>query len=212
MTTEVRFLDHNDLDNYINLFNKSEYLMKVKKTEEETNKFISSITADFNNPNSVSKYVGAFTDGSMTATVCGKFWKNTPFWFLKNSFNITAPGLNAGVQYAKVFRSMCQLLQAHAEDNGYYGFYTRRPYTHAVPFEKLVNRFGDRYIVFHEEFYPAGAPVSKLLHRPFFNDSEIAEIDFLITLAMLRPELRIDILDKKHSKSSMYKKEDFETK
>jgi hypothetical protein len=107
---------------------------------------------------------------------------------------------------------MCQLLQAHAEDNGYYGFYTRRPYTHAVPFEKLVNRFGDRYIVFHEEFYPAGAPVSKLLHRPFFNDSEIAEIDFLITLAMLRPELRIDILDKKHSKSSMYKKEDFETK
>jgi hypothetical protein len=212
MTTEVRFLNHSDLDNYISLFNTSDYLMKVRKTENKTNKFVSAIADDFNDPNSSSKYVGTFTDGVMTATVCGKFLKTSSFWYLKNSFNIPAPGLNAGVQYAKVFRSMCQLLQGHAEDNGYYGFYTRRPYTHAVPFEKLVNRFGDRYMVFHEAFYPAGTLVSNRLHKPFFDESETAEIDFLITLAMLRPELRIDILDKNHSRTSVYKKEDFETK
>lgn len=209
MTTEVRFLTHADFDGYVNLFNASDYIMKVKKTETKTDTVLSAIESDLKDPHSASRYVGTFTDGVMTASVCGKFFKSSPFWYLTNSFNIPAPGLNAGVQYAKVFRSMCQLLQVYAEKDGFYGFYTRRPYAHAVPFEKLVSRFGDRYMIFHEAFYPAGTKMLNRLHKPFFDETETAELDFLITLAMLRPELRISILDEKHSSTSVYKKEDF---
>lgn len=209
MTTEVRFLTHSDFDSYVRLFNASDYIMKVKKTDTKTDLVLASIEHDLKDPASASRYVGSFTDGVMTASVCGKFFKSSPFWYLTNSFNIPSPGLDAGIKYAKVFRSMCQHLQVYAENSGYFGFYTRRPYAHAVPFERLVARFGDRYMVFHEAFYPAGSKMLNRLHKPFFDDTETAELDFLITLGMLRPELRIEILDATHRDSSVYKKEDF---
>lgn len=208
---EVKFLTKDDIDQYTDLYNSSQFFSHTEKTEEESKTFLQNACNDLLDENSNKKYSGVIEDGQLIFSVSGAFYPDLSYWYLFKNISRTTQGLGAGLHFKNNFTDTVNLLMAHGEKLGCFGIYGKRPYRDEVIVEnKFIKTHMQRYVLFHEAVYPAGTTVDSVtnrLHKPLFTKDPLP-VNFMVTLAMLNQENRMNILHEKYKEYS-YNKTDF---
>jgi hypothetical protein len=178
-------------------------LPKSDRLKESWQELMESQLAD---PAEISKHAGVFEDGELVSSVVGTFYKNINAWYCTSSLNKTTGNLKAAKQYVQNFADVFLFTAAYAEQRGYTSLYAKRPYTHQRSLEKVF--FPKRYLVLHDGYYPAGTTeVSNRLHQPLFeytNKQNPLRVNVIVSFMVLRPEPRIELLDRQHNKNRSY--------
>lgn len=203
---EIRFLTPADREQYLTLFNSSDYFLALPKSDRLKSSWTELMDQQLADPTETYKHAGVFEDGELVSAVVGTFYKNINAWYCTSSINKTSTSLRAAKQYVQNFADVFLFTAAYGESRGYTSLYAKRPYEHQRRLEKVF--FPKRYLVLHDGFYPAGTTqVTNRLHQPLFeytNAQNPLRVSVIVSFMVLRPEPRVELLDQQHNKHRSY--------
>lgn len=192
-----RRLTSDDDKIYSKLVNTSSTMMAINKksiglTEDN---FLKNLFDD-------SQFVtGAFDkQNNLIASVTGYFHDSLPHWYLHASLFDT-PGKNLYMYKVSgyIFKECVNMIIDYAEEKEYFSFYSRRTIKDQLNHESIASRLNrhQRYYFCHEKIYKAGEICKFKTHQPLFNFD--FNIDTIVSINILKPEYRKEILDKQYN-------------
>lgn len=190
MDLEFKILSEADLEKYIALYHKLDTIMDIKK---ETALTLNELVSSFKDKRNLTAC--CMQAGEIVVSVSGFFPETFPHWYSFNHFSIFSGPV---IKTIDIFNQCHNLLCAHAEENGYFSYYTRRLPNKQRALDKMFDRHERsnvvRYHPFYEAVYPAGVEIDKSSHKFFKNQNA----DSLIVMYTLDQKHREEILAKKY--------------
>lgn len=201
MNYTYRFLEAADLPQFVSLYNRKETFMNEKMSLDEKIKYIERLTWLFSQPD--YKSVGCFEEDKLVAVCNGRFFRETGTWYGHGQcFDLNLKSISQYREFRSVTARLIRVLSDYAESIGIYQFYSARELSEGLSFYKLQARTiqkGEepievRYIVLPEKIYRKGDTEILEQHRFFFKPDNQVKKDVFVTLFVLKPELREELL------------------
>jgi len=201
MTCTYRFLEPEDFPQFVNLYKTKSTFMNEKQSEDEKQKYIDRLSWLFFQPNYRS--AGYFINDILVATINGRFFKNTGSWYTHGKcFNLNYNTLTQVKEFATITAKLSRILTDYAEAMEIYQFYSAREISEGITFYKMQKRIMEkgqepinvRYISFPERIYRAGDTSVLEQHSFFFKPENLVTRDTFVSLFVLKPEFREELL------------------
>lgn len=201
MNYTYRFLEADDFSQFINLYKEKGTFMNEKISPEEHRKYIDRLAWLFVQPD--YKSVGCFIGDKLVALCNGRFYPRAGTWYSHGQcFNLPYTSLNQYREFSLVFANLGRKLTDYAESIGIYQFYMAREINEGIAFYKLHTRtvskgeapLDVRYMVFPDRIYRKGDAEILEQHKFFFRPDNEVKKDIFVSMFVLKPEFRENIL------------------